>query len=55
MRRGWPGAELSGGVEEDYFVDEVLAEEGGVEVRAAFEQEVEDVAIGEGGEHYRED
>ncbi len=43
-------AELGFGVEEDGFVDEVLAEEGAVEVRAAFEQEAEDVALGEGGE-----
>ena len=38
------------GVEEDGFVDEVLMEECSVEVRAAFEEEAEDVAVGEGGE-----
>jgi hypothetical protein len=48
------GAEFRGGVKEDYFVDEVLAEESGVEVRAAFEEKAQDVAIGEGGESGRE-
>ena len=43
-------AEFGRGVDEDDFVDEVLAEEGAVEVRAAFEEEAEDVALGEGGE-----
>ena len=44
-------AEFGLGVEQDGFVDEVLAEEGAVEVRAALEQEAEDVALGEGGEN----
>ncbi len=43
-------AEFGFGVDEDGFVDEVLAEESTVEVRAAFEEEAEDVAFGEGGE-----
>jgi hypothetical protein len=43
-------AELGFSVEEDSFVGEVLAEESTVEVRAAFEEETEDVAFGEGGE-----
>jgi hypothetical protein len=43
-------AELGFGVEEDGFVGEVLAEEGAVELRAALEEEAEDVAFGEGGE-----
>jgi hypothetical protein len=38
------------GVEEDGFVDEVLLEERAVEVRAAFEEDAEDVALGESGE-----
>jgi hypothetical protein len=43
-------AELGFGVEENCFVGQVLAEEGAVEVRAAFEKEAEDVAFGEAGE-----
>ena len=43
-------AKFGWGVEEDGFVDEVLSEELAVEVRAAFEEEAEDVAIGEDGE-----
>ena len=43
-------AELGFGVGEDGFVGQVLAEEGAVEVRAAFEEEAEDVAFGEAGE-----
>jgi hypothetical protein len=43
-------AELGFGVDEDGFVGQVLAQEGAVEVRAAFEEEAEDVAFGEGGE-----
>jgi len=43
-------AEFGLGVEEDGFVDEVLLEEGAVEVEAALEQEAEDVALGECGE-----
>ena len=43
-------AKLGLGVEEDGFVDEVLAEEGSVEVGAALEQDAKDVALGEGGE-----
>lgn len=37
-------------VEEDGFVDEVLGEEGSVEVGAAFEEQAEEVALGECGE-----
>jgi hypothetical protein len=37
-------------VDKDDFVDEVLAEEGAVEVGAAFEEKAQDVAIGECGE-----
>lgn len=33
-------------VEEDGFVDEVLGEEGSVEVGAAFEEQAEEVALG---------
>jgi hypothetical protein len=43
-------AELGFGVEEDGFIGQVLAEEGAVEMRAALEEEAEDVAFGEGGE-----
>jgi hypothetical protein len=43
-------AKLRFSVEEDGFVGQVLAKEGAVEVRAAFEEEAEDVALGEGGE-----
>ena len=48
----WEGlvAELGFGVEEDGFVGEILAKECTVEVRAAFEEDTEDVAFGEGGE-----
>ncbi len=35
------------GVEEDGLVDEVLGEEGSVEVGAALEQEAEEIALGE--------
>ncbi len=45
-----PVAQFGFGVEEDCFVDQVLMEESTVEVRAAFEEEAEDVAFGEGGE-----
>ncbi len=37
-------------VEEDDLVDQVLAEESSVEVRACFEEDAEDVALGEGVE-----
>ena len=43
-------AKFGFGVEEDGFVGEVLAQEGAVELRAALEEEAEDVAFGEGGE-----
>ncbi len=43
-------AKLSFGVDEHGFVGQVLAEEGAVEVRAAFEEEANDVAFGKGGE-----
>jgi len=43
-------AEFCWGIEEDGFVDEVLAEERAVEVRTAFEEDAEDVAFGESGE-----
>jgi hypothetical protein len=43
-------AELGFGIEEDGFVDQILAQEGAVEMRAALEEEAEDVAFGEGGE-----
>ena len=43
-------AQLGLGVDEDGLVDQVLAEEGTVEVRAALEEEAENVALGEGGE-----
>ncbi len=43
-------AQLGLGVEEDGFVDEILAEEGSVKVGAALEQDAKDVALGEGGE-----
>jgi hypothetical protein len=43
-------AEPGFGVEKDGLVDKVLAEERAVEVRAAFEQDAEDVAFGESGE-----
>lgn len=46
-------AEFCLGVEEDGFVDEVLAEKGSVEVRAALEEEAEDVALGEDFENGR--
>jgi hypothetical protein len=42
--------ELGFGVEKHGFVGEVLAEEGAVEMGAAFEKEAEDVAFGESGE-----
>jgi hypothetical protein len=42
-------AELGFGVHKEGFVDEVLLEERAVEVGAAFEEEAEDVAFGEGG------
>jgi hypothetical protein len=42
--------EFGVGVDEDDFVDKVLAEEGTVEVIAAFEEEAEDVALGKSGE-----
>jgi hypothetical protein len=44
-------AEFGISVEEDGFVDEVLTEECAVEVRAALEEEAEDFALGESGEH----
>jgi hypothetical protein len=44
-------AQFGFGVDEDGFVDQVLPQEGAVEVRAAFEEEAEDVALGEGGEN----
>ena len=44
------GAEFGLAVEEDGFVDEVLVEEGSVEVRAGFQKQAEDVAFGQGGE-----
>lgn len=37
-------------MEEDGFVDSILLDEGAVEVRAAFEEDAEDLAFGEGGE-----
>jgi len=40
-------AELCLGVEENGLVDEVLAEEGSVEVRAGFEKDAEDLSFGE--------
>lgn len=40
-------AEGDGGVEEDDSVDEVVGEEGGVEGRAGFDEETEDLAAGE--------
>jgi hypothetical protein len=43
-------AQLGFGVEEDGFVDEVLVDETFVEVGAAFEQQAEYIAFGEGGE-----
>jgi hypothetical protein len=43
-------AEFGISVEEDGFVDEILTEECAVEVRAALEEEAEDVALGECGE-----
>ena len=43
-------AEPGFGVEEDGLIDKVLAEERAVEVRAAFEEDAEDVAFGESGE-----
>ena len=46
-----PVAEFGLGVDQDGFVDQVLAKEGAVEVRAALEQEAEDVALGEDGEN----
>jgi hypothetical protein len=47
-------AKLGFGVDEDGSVGQVLAEEGAVEMRAAFEEEAENVAFGEGGEDRRE-
>ena len=38
------------GIEKDGLIDKVLAEERAVEVRAAFEQNAEDVASGESRE-----
>jgi hypothetical protein len=38
------------GVEEHGFVDELLAEERAVEVRAALEEEAQDVSFGQSGE-----
>jgi hypothetical protein len=43
-------AQFGVGVDEDDFVYQVLAQERAVEVRAAFEEEAEDLALGEGGE-----
>jgi hypothetical protein len=43
-------AQFGVGVDEDSFVGEILEQEGTVKVRAAFEEEAEDVALGEGGE-----
>jgi hypothetical protein len=43
-------AEPGFGVEENGLIDKVLAEERAVEVRAAFEQDAEDIAFGESGE-----
>ena len=43
-------AEFGLGVEEHGLIDQVLLEEGTVQVGAALEQEAEDVALGEGGE-----
>jgi hypothetical protein len=41
------------GVDENGFVYQVLAQERAVEVRAAFEEEAEDLSFGEGGEDGR--
>jgi hypothetical protein len=38
-------------MDQDNFVDEVLMEEGGVEVRTALKQKAEDVAVGEIGQN----
>jgi hypothetical protein len=47
-------AEFGFGVEEDGFVDEVLNEEGSVEMRATLQQETEDFSFREGVEDRRE-
>jgi len=47
-------AEFGLGVDQDGFVDQILLEEGAVEVGAALEQEAEDIALGECGEDGRE-
>jgi len=39
-------AKFGFGEEEDGFVDEVLADEGAVEMRAALEEEAEDISLG---------
>jgi hypothetical protein len=46
-------SQLSFGVDQDGFVDQILAEEGAVEVRAALEQEADHVALGEDSEDGR--
>ena len=43
-------AEFGFGVDQDGFVDQILEEEGAVEVGAALEEEAEDVALAEGGQ-----
>ena len=43
-------AQFGFGEEENGFVDEVLSEELAVEMSAAFKEEAEDVAFGQGGE-----
>lgn len=43
-------AEVCFGVEEDGFVDQVLLDEGTVELSSALEQNAEDLSLGEGAE-----